>query len=214
MDYRIFNLRTYINAWDCTWGCMDTVRESALKDDLGRKILASLKIEPVLAASQSDTLPTELHPHPCRHASHRNTQPYALTRPLHTPHKSILTLHNIHKQRASCRHVTCDAEPDCWMPCTPWGTGHTWRDARLCAFYDEQSVLIGWESVCRSPDRCWPLTCLSHEPLFCVWLKKCLHWTLLYSPTLCRKTALPLACQEKVIIITKIIMCNQSKYYN
>ena len=37
-DYRIFNMRTDVNAWDCTRGCMDTVRESVQKADLGRKI--------------------------------------------------------------------------------------------------------------------------------------------------------------------------------
>ena len=31
MDYRIFNVRTDVNACDCTGGCADTVRESALK---------------------------------------------------------------------------------------------------------------------------------------------------------------------------------------
>ena len=38
MDYRIFNVRTDVNACDCTRGCTDTVRESALKVDSGRKI--------------------------------------------------------------------------------------------------------------------------------------------------------------------------------
>ena len=38
MDYGIFNVRTYVNACDCTRGCPDTVRESALKDNSGRKI--------------------------------------------------------------------------------------------------------------------------------------------------------------------------------
>ena len=39
MDYRIFNVRTDVNSCDCTWGWgMDTVRESALKVDSGRKI--------------------------------------------------------------------------------------------------------------------------------------------------------------------------------
>ena len=38
MDYRIFNVRTDVNAYDCTRGCVDTVRESALKVDFGRKI--------------------------------------------------------------------------------------------------------------------------------------------------------------------------------
>ena len=34
----IFNVRTHVNACDCTWGCTDTVRESSLKVDSGRKI--------------------------------------------------------------------------------------------------------------------------------------------------------------------------------
>ena len=38
MDYGIFNVRPYVNACDCTRGCTDTVRESALKVDSGRKI--------------------------------------------------------------------------------------------------------------------------------------------------------------------------------
>ena len=37
-DYRIFNVHTGVNACDCTQGCMDTVRESLLKIDSGRKI--------------------------------------------------------------------------------------------------------------------------------------------------------------------------------
>ena len=38
MDYGIFNVHTDVNACDCTWGCADTARESALKADSGRKI--------------------------------------------------------------------------------------------------------------------------------------------------------------------------------
>ena len=38
MDYGIFNVRTNINACDCTRGCTDTVRETALRVDSGRKI--------------------------------------------------------------------------------------------------------------------------------------------------------------------------------
>ena len=38
MDYGIFNVHTDINACDCTRGCTDTVRESALKVDCRRKI--------------------------------------------------------------------------------------------------------------------------------------------------------------------------------
>ena len=37
-DYTIFNVRADVNACDCTQGCTDTVRESALKVDSGRKI--------------------------------------------------------------------------------------------------------------------------------------------------------------------------------
>ena len=33
MDYRIFNVRTDVNAYSCIWGCKDTVRDSALKVD-------------------------------------------------------------------------------------------------------------------------------------------------------------------------------------
>ena len=38
MDYMIFNVHTDVNACDCTQWCTDTVRESALKVDSGRKI--------------------------------------------------------------------------------------------------------------------------------------------------------------------------------
>ena len=38
MDYRIFNVPTDVNVYDCTRGCMDTVRESELNVDSGRKI--------------------------------------------------------------------------------------------------------------------------------------------------------------------------------
>ena len=38
MDYRIFNVLTGVSACDCTRGCTDTVRESALKVDFRRKI--------------------------------------------------------------------------------------------------------------------------------------------------------------------------------
>ena len=37
MDYRIFDVRTDVNACDCTRGCTNTVRESALKADCGRE---------------------------------------------------------------------------------------------------------------------------------------------------------------------------------
>ena len=39
MDYGIFNVRTDVNdAFDCTRGCADIVKESVLKVDSGRKI--------------------------------------------------------------------------------------------------------------------------------------------------------------------------------
>ena len=38
LDCGIFNVCTDVNACDCTRGCMDTVREFALKVDSGRKI--------------------------------------------------------------------------------------------------------------------------------------------------------------------------------
>ena len=38
MYYEVFSLRTDVNACDCTWGCTDTIRESSLKVDCGRKI--------------------------------------------------------------------------------------------------------------------------------------------------------------------------------
>ena len=38
MDYKLFNVRKDVNACDCTRECTDTVRESALKVDCGRKI--------------------------------------------------------------------------------------------------------------------------------------------------------------------------------
>ena len=38
IDYSIFNVRTDVNACDCTRGCTDTPRESALTVDSRRKI--------------------------------------------------------------------------------------------------------------------------------------------------------------------------------
>ena len=38
MDHGIFNVHTNVNAYDCTRGCTDTIRESALKVDSERKI--------------------------------------------------------------------------------------------------------------------------------------------------------------------------------
>ena len=64
MDYGIFIVRTDINAYDCTRGFTDIVRESAPKVDSRRKILCRTGgFEPASAACRSDALPTELHPH-------------------------------------------------------------------------------------------------------------------------------------------------------
>ena len=38
MDYRILIVHTAVNACNCTWGCTNTIRQSALKVDSGRKI--------------------------------------------------------------------------------------------------------------------------------------------------------------------------------
>ena len=57
-------MQTNVNAWDCTCGCTDTVRESALKVDSGRKIPRRTGgSKPASATCRSDALPTELHPH-------------------------------------------------------------------------------------------------------------------------------------------------------
>ena len=61
MDYVIFNVYTDVNACNCTRGCTDTVRESALKVDLEKNPLPHRRIEPASAACWSDGLPTELH---------------------------------------------------------------------------------------------------------------------------------------------------------
>ena len=67
MDYGIFNVCTNVNVCDCTRGCTDTVRESALKVDFERKIPLKLRgIEPASAPCRSDVLSTELHPPPLR----------------------------------------------------------------------------------------------------------------------------------------------------
>ena len=68
MDYRIFNVRTDVNACDCTQRRMDTVKESALKVDSEKNPLLHQGIEPVSAVCKSDALPTELHPHPIHSA--------------------------------------------------------------------------------------------------------------------------------------------------
>ena len=76
MDYRIFNVRTGVNVCDCTEGCTDTARESALKVDC-EKIPRPTRESSLRrsAACRPDALLTELHPHPfydidsvCAHA--------------------------------------------------------------------------------------------------------------------------------------------------
>ena len=59
MDYGIFNVRTDVNARDCIRGCTDTVRESALKVDSGRKVPCRTG---ELNPSQRRALPTEPRP--------------------------------------------------------------------------------------------------------------------------------------------------------
>ena len=66
MDYKIFNVRTDVNACDCTLGCTDTAKKSALKIDSGRKIpyrtgesnLRERRAGPVLC--QLSYIPTDL----------------------------------------------------------------------------------------------------------------------------------------------------------
>ena len=58
IDYRIFYVHIDVNACNCTWVCMDTVAEFALKVDSHRGI------KPASAACRSDALSIELHPHP------------------------------------------------------------------------------------------------------------------------------------------------------
>ena len=63
MDYEIFSVRTDVNACNCTRGCTDTLRESALKIGSGKKNPSPRQgIEPASAACRSDALPTKVHP--------------------------------------------------------------------------------------------------------------------------------------------------------
>ena len=65
MDYRIFNARTDVDACDCTRGCTDTARESALKVDSGRKIPCRTGESNLRQRRDGPMLwPTELHPPP------------------------------------------------------------------------------------------------------------------------------------------------------
>ena len=74
-------MRTDVNACGCTRGCTDTVRESALKPDSGRKKEKKKKkplphrgIEPASVARRSDAVPAELNPHGSvsTHRAHRS----------------------------------------------------------------------------------------------------------------------------------------------
>ena len=60
-----FNVRTDVNAFNCTPGCADTERESALNVVSGRKIpcrtLSHRGIKPVSATHRSDAQLPELH---------------------------------------------------------------------------------------------------------------------------------------------------------
>ena len=69
MDYKIFNVCTDVNACNCTWGCTDTIRESARKVDWKKKPMPCWGIKPVSWACQSDALPTELYSHCMSHTA-------------------------------------------------------------------------------------------------------------------------------------------------
>ena len=56
MDYRIFDVRTDVNACNCTQRFMDTVRESALKLDSGRKIRCRTRESNMYQSHASQTL--------------------------------------------------------------------------------------------------------------------------------------------------------------
>ena len=56
----IFNVHTDANACNCTWGCLDNKRESALKVDWEENLLPPRRIEPTSAACRSDALPKSL----------------------------------------------------------------------------------------------------------------------------------------------------------
>ena len=60
MDYGIFNVRTDVNARDCAQGCTDTVRESALKVDSGRKLPYSTE-ESILRQRFADLMVYQLN---------------------------------------------------------------------------------------------------------------------------------------------------------
>ena len=65
LTWTISNKDTDVNACDCTWGCTDTIRESTLKVDSGRKIPCRTRLSNRRQQrAGSDALATELHPHP------------------------------------------------------------------------------------------------------------------------------------------------------
>ena len=64
MDSGIFNMHTDVNACDCMWGCIDTIKRVCTESWLWEKNpLQHWGIEPASAACQSNALPTVLHPH-------------------------------------------------------------------------------------------------------------------------------------------------------
>ena len=68
-DYRIFIVRTDVNACDCTRACTDTGRESALKVDSGKKNPCRTWESNQCQRRTGPMLwPTELHPIPSGHS--------------------------------------------------------------------------------------------------------------------------------------------------
>ena len=66
MDHRAFNVGTDVNAFDCTRGCTDTLRERICTESWlwEKNPLPHRGIEPASTACRPDALPSELHPHP------------------------------------------------------------------------------------------------------------------------------------------------------
>ena len=60
----VFNMRIDVNTCNCTWGCMDTVRETALKVDWEKNPILHRGIKLVSAACCCNTLPSEKYPPP------------------------------------------------------------------------------------------------------------------------------------------------------
>ena len=65
MDYRIFNVLTYVNACDNAWGCLDIKRVCTEIWLWEKNPLPRRGIKPTSAVCQSNALLTELHPHNC-----------------------------------------------------------------------------------------------------------------------------------------------------